>query len=92
MAVQSRVLCDRRSKRSRNVKACSSLGWSESLGPGKRLYGSLIFRVDKHRVEHGESARALLIDLAQDGDPRLKPMVAKVLAQLELLQCQSSYF
>ena len=72
----------------------------KALGPGtatgareKALWIlERVFRVEEHRVEHGESARALLIDLAQDGDPRLKPMVAKVLAQLELLQCQSSYF
>ncbi|KAL2491726.1 U-box domain-containing protein 44 [Abeliophyllum distichum] len=51
-----------------------------------------IFRVEAHRVEYGQSAQMLLIDLAQNGDPILKPRVAKLLAQLELLQSQSSYF
>lgn len=51
-----------------------------------------ILRVDEYRVKYGESAQVVLIDLAQSGDPRLKPTVAKILAQLELLQAQSSYF
>lgn len=51
-----------------------------------------ILRVDEYRVRYGESAQVVLIDLAQSGDPRLKPTVAKILAQLELLQAQSSYF
>lgn len=51
-----------------------------------------IFSVEEHRLEHGPSAQLLLIDLAQHGDTKLKPMTAKLLAQLELLQSQSSYF
>ncbi|XP_009626446.1 U-box domain-containing protein 44 [Nicotiana tabacum] len=51
-----------------------------------------IFRVEAYRVEYGESAQVVLIDLAQNGDSLLKPTVAKLLAQLELLQPQSSYF
>ncbi|GAB2270653.1 hypothetical protein Dimus_005532 [Dionaea muscipula] len=51
-----------------------------------------IFRVQAHRSEYGEFVQVLLIDLAQKGDPALKSMVAQVLAQLELLQVQSSYF
>ncbi|XP_031092998.1 U-box domain-containing protein 44-like [Ipomoea triloba] len=51
-----------------------------------------VFRVEAYRVEHGECAQPLLIDLAQTGDAILKPTVAKLLAQLELLQAQSSYF
>ncbi|KAK9192209.1 hypothetical protein WN943_020825 [Citrus x changshan-huyou] len=51
-----------------------------------------IFRIEEHRVKYGESAQVVLIDLAQNGDSRLKPAVAKLLAQLELLQAQSSYF
>lgn len=51
-----------------------------------------IFRTEAHRIEYGGSAQVLLIDLAQKGDQKLKPMVAKLLAQLELLQPQSSYF
>lgn len=51
-----------------------------------------ILGVEENREQHGESAQVVLIDLAQNGDPRLKPTVAKLLAQLELLQTQSSYF
>lgn len=51
-----------------------------------------IFRVESHRVQHCEFAQVVLIDLAQNGDPKLKPASAKLLAQLELLQVQSSYF
>ncbi|RCV29035.1 hypothetical protein SETIT_5G450900v2 [Setaria italica] len=51
-----------------------------------------IFRLDDHRERYGEIAQALLIDLAQKGDPSLKPMIGKILAHLELLQTQSSYF
>ncbi|PON74401.1 Coatomer beta subunit [Parasponia andersonii] len=51
-----------------------------------------IFRIEEHRLKYGESAQVLLIDLAQHGDSRLKPTIAKVLAHLELLQFQSSYF
>ncbi|KAL9263041.1 U-box domain-containing protein [Drosera capensis] len=51
-----------------------------------------LFHVQAHRLKYGASAQVLLIDLAQTGDPCLKPMVARILAQLELLQVQSSYF
>ncbi|GMH15708.1 hypothetical protein Nepgr_017549 [Nepenthes gracilis] len=53
-----------------------------------------IFCVEAHRLKYGESAQVVLIGLAQDGDTdtTLKSMVAKILAQLELLQDQSSYF
>lgn len=51
-----------------------------------------VFRVEDYRVKYGESAQVVLIDLAQNGDSQLKPTVAKLLAQLELLQVQSSYF
>lgn len=51
-----------------------------------------IFRVEEHRVNYGELAQVVLIDLAQKSDSRLKSTVAKVLAELELLQAQSSYF
>ncbi|XP_054805898.1 U-box domain-containing protein 44-like isoform X2 [Prosopis cineraria] len=51
-----------------------------------------IFRVEEHRVKFGESAQVVLVDLAQKSDFRLKSAVAKVLAELELLQVQSSYF
>lgn len=51
-----------------------------------------VFRVENYRVKYGESAQVVLIDVAQNGDMLLKPIVAKLLAQLELLQVQSSYF
>ncbi|XP_028759500.1 U-box domain-containing protein 44 isoform X2 [Neltuma alba] len=51
-----------------------------------------IFRVEEHRVTFGESAQVVLIDLAQKSDSRLKSAVAKLLAELELLQNQSNYF
>ncbi|KAI4323501.1 hypothetical protein L6164_023099 [Bauhinia variegata] len=51
-----------------------------------------IFKIEEHKVKYGESAQVVLIDLAQKGDSRLKSTVAKILAELELLQVQSSYF
>ncbi|KAK4279403.1 hypothetical protein QN277_011190 [Acacia crassicarpa] len=51
-----------------------------------------IFRVEEHRVNFLESAQVVLIDLAQKSDSRMKSAVAKVLAELDLLQYQSSYF
>lgn len=51
-----------------------------------------VLRISEHRVSYGESAQVVLIDLAQNGDARLKSTVAKLLALLEVLQDQSSYF
>ncbi|XP_072983026.1 U-box domain-containing protein 44-like [Typha latifolia] len=51
-----------------------------------------IFRLETHREQYGEAAQVLFIDLAQNGNFILKPMIAKILAHLELLQMQSSYF
>ncbi|XP_047341795.1 U-box domain-containing protein 44-like [Impatiens glandulifera] len=51
-----------------------------------------IFRIEAYRLEYGESAEMVLIDMAQRGDPSLKPIVARILAQLQLLQIQSTYF
>uniref|UniRef100_A0ACD5XBM3 Uncharacterized protein n=1 Tax=Avena sativa TaxID=4498 RepID=A0ACD5XBM3_AVESA len=51
-----------------------------------------IFRVEAHRERYGGIVQALLIDLAQRGDPVLKPMIGRILAHLQLLQTQSSYF
>ncbi|KAM0951068.1 putative armadillo-like helical protein [Dioscorea sansibarensis] len=50
------------------------------------------FRINDNREKYGEAAQVLLIDLAQEGDPTLKPTIAKILAHLQLLQMQSSYF
>ncbi|KAL8028643.1 hypothetical protein ABFX02_14G174300 [Erythranthe guttata] len=51
-----------------------------------------VFRVEALREEYGESAQMVLIDIAQNGDPLLASGVAKLLAQLDLLQYQSTYF
>lgn len=51
-----------------------------------------IFRVGSVRIKYGAPTQVILIDLAQNGPPNLKPMIAKILAHLELLQMQSSYF
>ncbi|KAG4967041.1 U-box domain-containing protein 44-like isoform X4 [Glycine soja] len=51
-----------------------------------------IFRVEEHRMKYAEFAQMVLIDMAQRSDCRLKSTVAKVLAVLELLLVQSSYF
>ncbi|XP_010938607.1 U-box domain-containing protein 44 [Elaeis guineensis] len=51
-----------------------------------------IFRLPTYREQYGEAAQNMLIDLAQKGDPTLKPMIAKILAHLQLLLMQSSYF
>ncbi|KAH9615880.1 hypothetical protein KSS87_003191 [Heliosperma pusillum] len=51
-----------------------------------------IFRVETYRSQYGEFAQVVLIELAQNGEPALRPIVAKLLAQLGLLQEQSSYF
>lgn len=51
-----------------------------------------IFRLGTHRNKYGEAAQYLLIDLAQKGDPILKPTIAKILAHLQLLDMQSSFF
>lgn len=51
-----------------------------------------IFRLPTHREQYGETAQNMLIDLAQKGHPTLKPMIAKILAHLQLLLMQSSYF
>lgn len=51
-----------------------------------------IFRLEIYREMYAGASQALLIDLTQRGDPILRPMIAKILAHLQLLQMQSSYF
>ncbi|XP_076883814.1 U-box domain-containing protein 44-like [Bidens hawaiensis] len=51
-----------------------------------------VFRVKEYRAKYEAMAQVVLIDLAQNGEAQLKPTVAKLLAQLELLQAQSDYF
>lgn len=51
-----------------------------------------ILRIDTHRVKYGESAQGVLIDLTQNGEQKVKSGAARLLAHLEVLQEQSSYF
>ncbi|KAF6168193.1 hypothetical protein GIB67_011578 [Kingdonia uniflora] len=51
-----------------------------------------VFRVESHRIQYGEFAQGVLVDLTQKGSPTLKSSVAKILVHLELLLMQSSYF
>lgn len=51
-----------------------------------------IFRIEAHKLEFGELVQPVLIDLTQKGDHGVKSNAAKILAELELLQLQSSYF
>ncbi|KAJ4804774.1 U-box domain-containing protein 43 [Rhynchospora pubera] len=50
------------------------------------------FRIERNREKYGEVAQVLLIDLAQKGNQILRPMIGKILAHLQLLQLQPSYF
>ncbi|KAL2234128.1 UNVERIFIED_CONTAM: hypothetical protein Sindi_1145000 [Sesamum indicum] len=51
-----------------------------------------VLRVESHRAECGESAQVVLTDVAQKGDPMLKPRVDKLLAQLQQFQIQSTKY
>ncbi|KAK8964200.1 putative U-box domain-containing protein 42 [Platanthera guangdongensis] len=51
-----------------------------------------VFRNGGQKSKYVEVAQNLLIDLALKGDPVLKPMIGKILAHLQLLEMQSSYF
>lgn len=51
-----------------------------------------VFRVEDYRDKYRAMVQVVLIDLAQNGEAQLKPTVAKLLAQLDLLQVQSDYF
>ncbi|KAG0487910.1 hypothetical protein HPP92_006721 [Vanilla planifolia] len=50
-----------------------------------------IFRLETNRSKHGKEARHLLVDLACR-DSILKPMIAKILAHLQLPEMQPSFF
>jgi vacuolar protein 8 len=50
------------------------------------------FRIERIREKNGKVMQVLLIDLAQKGDQCLRPMIGKILAHMQLLQLQSSYF
>ncbi|XP_038892373.1 U-box domain-containing protein 44-like [Benincasa hispida] len=47
-----------------------------------------IFRIEEHRVQYGETAWSVLVDLSQKGDSSLKSTIAKLLVRLELFQFQ----
>ncbi|KAL7158960.1 hypothetical protein ABFS83_02G178000 [Erythranthe nasuta] len=51
-----------------------------------------IFRLVEYKQRYGNSAQTALVDLTQRGNNRLKSLAAKVLAQLNVLHDQSSYF
>lgn len=51
-----------------------------------------IFRLVEYKQRYGESAQMPLVDLTQRGNGSLKSLAAKILAQLNVLHDQSSYF
>ncbi|PIN05994.1 Karyopherin (importin) alpha [Handroanthus impetiginosus] len=51
-----------------------------------------IFRLVDYKQKYGPSAQMPLVDLTQGGNSRLKPLAAKILAQLNVLHDQSSFF
>lgn len=51
-----------------------------------------IFRVVEHKQKYGTSAHMPLVDLTQRGNSSLKSLAAKILARLNVLHDQSSYF
>lgn len=51
-----------------------------------------IFRLVEYKQKYGHSAHMPLVDLTQRGNTRVKSLAAKILAQLNVLHYQSSYF
>ncbi|KAH7431623.1 hypothetical protein KP509_08G057000 [Ceratopteris richardii] len=51
-----------------------------------------IFRKERYRLMYGNSAQLPLISLTQDGTNKARHQAAKILAHLNILQQQSSYF
>ncbi|CAA2933267.1 U-box domain-containing 44-like [Olea europaea subsp. europaea] len=51
-----------------------------------------IFRLVEIKQKYGPSAQMSLIDLTQRGNNSLRPLAARILAQLNVLHDQSSYF
>ncbi|KAF3659137.1 hypothetical protein T459_22002 [Capsicum annuum] len=51
-----------------------------------------IFRLVEYKLRYGPSAQMPLVDLTQRGTSNVKSLAAKVLAQLNVLHDQSSYF
>ncbi|XP_057778583.1 U-box domain-containing protein 43-like [Salvia miltiorrhiza] len=51
-----------------------------------------IFRLVEYKQKYGASAHMPLVDLTQRGNNRLRSLAARILAQLNVLHDQSSYF
>lgn len=51
-----------------------------------------IFRQLEFKIKYGPSAKMPLVDLTQRGNSRTKPLAAKILAHLNVLHDQSSFF
>ncbi|XP_058104884.1 U-box domain-containing protein 44-like [Magnolia sinica] len=51
-----------------------------------------IFRLEEHKRKYGASAQMPLVDITQRGTSTMKPLAAKILAHLNVLHDQSSYF
>lgn len=51
-----------------------------------------IFRLIEYKQKYGRSAHMPLVDLTQRGNSSLKSLAARILAQLDVLHHQSSYF
>ena len=51
-----------------------------------------IFRIEEYKVEFGSAAQMPLIDLTQKGSIATRPLAAKILAHLNILHNQSTYF
>ncbi|MCD7448120.1 hypothetical protein HAX54_038214 [Datura stramonium] len=67
---------------------------SPSPGLQQKVLNSLerIFRLVEYKLRYGSSAQMPLVDLTQRGTSNIKSLAAKVLAQLNVLHDQSSYF
>lgn len=65
---------------------CSSLQ-EKTLGALQR-----IFRIVENKTKYGKSAQMSLVDITQRGSSNTKSMAAKILAQLNVLNEQSSFF
>lgn len=65
-----------------------------SLGAKGRAVWMLekIFRIEKYKNEFGSTAQMPLIDLTQKGTNSTRPLAAKILAHLNILHTQSTYF
>lgn len=51
-----------------------------------------IFQLEEHKKVYGASAQMPLVDIAQRGSDKIRALAARVLAHLDVLHDQSSYF